>query len=125
MLYFNVFRLAAQISLCLLSILACACKQDNVVVDFLKGAERQVETEEQRREIRRALEDLLTLPAADARARRYADYQGKPGTWSATQLLQRYYVPAKPMALDEERFYRDAGTPEARAALERCLDELK
>ncbi len=103
----------------------CAPKTENVVAAYLQGAERQVETSGQRDEIRKALGDLLALSPVEAQSRRYADYQGNAGAWTSMQLLQRYYLPTKPVALAEDRFYRDVGAPEGRTALERCLAELK
>ena len=47
---------------------------NNRVVLYLKGAEVQYETREQRAEIRQALTDLSTLPPDALCRRRYADY---------------------------------------------------
>ena len=102
----------------------CAPASGNVVAAYLNGAERQTETDQQRQDIGRALNDLLGLSSAELRARRYPDYQGKPEAWTAAELIQKYYVPVNAMKLDEDRFYRDAGLPAGRAVLERCLKEL-
>ena len=103
---------------------ACTGKQENHVVVFLTGAERQVETDAQKEEIRHAFRDLLSLPPSQVKDRRYADYQGQPGSWTAPQLIEKYYVPAKPMGLDNDRFYRDVAAPEARAVIEKLLKDL-
>lgn len=123
---FRMRRLVLGISLfaCLLAS-NCSSQPENVVAAYLGGAERQVETVEQRNEIHKALSDLLNLSPAEARTRRYADYQGNAGAWTSIQLLQKYYAPVKPMDIDEDRFYRDVGASEARGALKRCLNELK
>ena len=90
---------------------------ENEVVRYLKGAERQNETDDQRREIRHALEDLATLPPAELRKKRYADYSMKPGQWSLATLLHKYFVPPEPHTIDEARLYEDAQRPEARASV--------
>lgn len=114
----------------------CACTRDrhsqspsasnsgNTVAAFLSHAERQAETDEQRREIQRALRDMLEKPPAELRQIRYSDYQGHASTWSITQLLQHYFVPNPPAALDEQRFFEEVRAPAARAAIQRQLDEV-
>jgi hypothetical protein len=84
---------------------------ENSVAAFLKNAERQAETDEQRKEIQRALRDMLEKPAVELRL-------------SITQLLQHYFVPNPPAALDEEHFFRDVRAPAARAAVQHQLDEV-
>lgn len=109
----------------LLSLTACQpAEDDNRVVQYFTGAERQVETDGQKEEIRHVLRDLLSLPAAQVKDRRYADYEGKAGAWTAPQLLEKYYVPAKPMGLDNARFYQDIETPRARTLFKRLLEDL-
>jgi len=97
----------------------------NSVVAYLGNAERQSETDDQRREIQKALEDMLRMTPSELKAQRYADYEGKPGAWSVTELLKHYFVPDPMMALDDEQFYKDVGAAEARAAIQRQLDAVK
>jgi hypothetical protein len=97
---------------------------ENSVAAFLKNAERQAETDEQRKEIQRALRDMLEKSAVELRQMRYRDYDGEPNRLSITQLLQHYFVPNPPAALDEEHFFRDVRAPAARAAVQHQLDEV-
>lgn len=103
---------------------APASNVENSVAAFLKNAERQTETDDQRREIQRALRDLLDKPASELRQMRYADYGGKPDAWRVTELLTHYFVPNPPVALDDERFFQDFRAPEAQTAIRRQLDEV-
>jgi hypothetical protein len=103
---------------------APAVAASNSVAAFFSHAERQAETDDQRREIQRALRDMLGKTPAELRQLRYADYEGKPQAWSVTELLQRYFVPRPPMKLSEERFYKDVTAPNARAAIRRQLDAV-
>jgi len=96
----------------------------NSVAAFLQNAERQAETDEQRREIQRALQDMLDKPASELKGLRYAEYAGEANKWSITQLLEHYFVPNPPAALDEARFYDDVHAPAARAAIQHQLDEV-
>ena len=73
--------------------LTCRDKGPNTVVVYLQGAERQSEDLDQRREIEKALNDMLTLTPDELRARRYANYQMEPGAWTIIQFLHRYFVP--------------------------------
>ena len=112
----------------------CGCKpeapaspaplKDNTVAAYLKNAERQSETDEQRKDIQRALRDMLDKSPAELRQMRYPDYAGHANAWSITQLLQHYFVPNPPAALDEQRFFEDVRAPEARAAIQHQLDEV-
>ncbi len=97
---------------------------ENTVVRFLKNAERQAETDAQRKEIQRALNDMLVKPPAELKRRRYANYAGQPQAWSITQLLRHYFTPNPAVSLDDSRFFQDVRTPEARAAIQYQLDEV-
>jgi len=88
----------------------------NSVAAFLNHAERQAETDEQRREIQRALRDMLEKSPAELRRMRYADYTGEADKWSISQMLQHYFVPNPPAALDEQRLFQEVRAPAARAA---------
>jgi len=103
---------------------APAPDKNNSVVAFLKSAERQSETDDQRKEIQRALRDMLDKSAAELRRTRYADYAGQADAWSITQLLEHYFVPNPPAVLDDQRFFQDVRAPAARAAIQRQLDEV-
>lgn len=100
-------------------------QKPNQVVLYLDGAERQAETDEQRQEILRALEDLRSLDPTALRQRRYADYENRPGQWTLVQLLQRYFVPRGPSAIDEETLYRDAQAHRAREVVEQQIRALR
>lgn len=97
----------------------------NAVVQYLDGAELQAETDAQRREIARALQDMLKKPAAQLRAQRYAGDSGKPGELSITDLLRAHFVPTRPASLDANQFYREVRQPEARAAIRKQLESVK
>lgn len=96
----------------------------NAVAAYLEGAERQSETDDQRREIRRALQDMLDLDAKALAARRYADYQLRPGRWTAIQVLERYFVPRTRTALDPATFYEDVKKAAAMEAVRKQLAAL-
>jgi hypothetical protein len=84
---------------------SCRDKGPNTVIAYLQGAERQSEDLDQRREIEKALNDMLTLSPDELRKRRYANYQMEPGAWTIIQLLHGYFVPQELKGLDEARFY--------------------
>jgi len=92
-------------------------EKQNEVVLYLEGAERQTETEEQQRELFRALEDLRTLDAAKLKSKRYADYQNVPEKWTLAELLQKYFVPRRLHRIHEESLYLDAQSPGAREVI--------
>ena len=122
-------------ALCLLVVLAAAsCRSPektspttttNEVVLYLHGAERQAESSAQEAEILKALEDLRTLPAAQLKERRYADYSGTPGQWTLAQLLQKYFVPVPLRTIDEQALYRDAQEPAARATVDEHIRAIR
>lgn len=96
----------------------------NQVVLCLDGAERQSETDEQRQEILRALEDLRALDPATLKRRRYADYDNTPGRWTLVELLRKYFVPRKPCSIDET-LYVDAQSKRAREVVEQQMRALR
>lgn len=98
----------------------------NVVAQYLTHADRQYETGEQRTEIIRALEDMLTEKPEALRVRRYADYQGNENIWPLTTLLRRYFVPIqRTPPWSEDAFYRDVSKSKARQAIRQQLSALK
>lgn len=98
---------------------------ENVVARYLEGAEVQAETDGQRREIARALQDMLDLPGAELIKRRYSDYSGNAAAWTVTDLLRAYFVPRQPMKLDPERFYREVGQAQAKATIRKQLQGIQ
>jgi len=104
---------------------SCSVTRENDVAAFLAGAERQSESEDQKGEIRRALQDVLKLPPAELRGRRYADYQMRTNAWTVVELLQRYYVPRSRAFLDPETFYDQLRDRRVRTAVERHLMDLE
>jgi hypothetical protein len=96
----------------------------NSVAAFLMHAERQSETDDQRREIQHALRDMLDKSTAELRRTRYSDYSGQVGAWTVTELLMRYFVPNPPAALDDEHFFQDFRAAEAREAIQHQLDDV-
>jgi hypothetical protein len=104
---------------------ANAPPRPNEVVLYLDGAELQVETGQQIREILRALEDLRTLNPTTLKGKRYADYQNVPGKWTLATLLHRYFVPPQLHYIDEDSLYQDAQSPEARAVIGRQMATVR
>jgi hypothetical protein len=104
---------------------AAAPPRSNQVVLYLDGAERQAETDEQRQEILRALEDLRTLDPAALKSRRYANYENEPARWTLAELLRKYFVPRELRSIEEETLYRDAQSPAAREVVSRQIRALR
>jgi len=114
----------------------CACRRadpspaspmpdtGNSAAAYLKNAERQSETDEQRREIQRALRDMLDRSPTVLRQARYADYAGQTKAWSITDLLEHYFVPNPLSTLNHQRFFEEIRAPAARAAIQHQLDEI-
>ncbi len=93
----------------------------NSVAVYFHNAELQFETPAQGAEIRRALEDILNLSPEDLRKRRYANYQLVPESWDILTLIRSYFVPEKPLSLEEARFYQDMTEAPARKEVENQL----
>lgn len=70
------------------------------VVKSLSVADLQFETESQKMELIRALEDLRTSSPAELESRRYADYEGLAGRWPIWRILSSYYLFNKPLTPD-------------------------
>ncbi|MDR3159620.1 MAG: hypothetical protein LBU11_11600 [Zoogloeaceae bacterium] len=96
-----------------------------VILGCLLFACAQAQTRRQLLEIRRALDDALTLPIAELRARRHADYMLTPNRWTFWELLAAYFISARLADAESETFYADSKKPEAKAALERRLAEVE
>lgn len=97
----------------------------NSVAKYLESAELQAETDSQRREIQRALTDMLEKPAVKLRAQKYADYQGTPNMWTLPRLLTAYFVPKTPQVLEPRLFYKDVSKPAAKVAIRSKLKEIR
>lgn len=112
------------IALCA-GLFSCREQGPNSVVAFLQGAERQSEDLDQRLEIEKALNDMLTLKPDELRSRRYANYQMQAGAWTIIQLLHRYFASRGPVYIDEDRFYQDVTDPAARAVIQENLRKVR
>ena len=82
----------------------------NAVAKFLENAEVQYEGDAQKANLTSALKDILALNAQDLRARRYADYEGRPNQWDLPTLFQRHFVPDDQSKTLGEHFYEDIGS---------------
>jgi hypothetical protein len=98
-----------------------SASSENSVVQFLDGAERQTETDQQRRVVRRALTDMLRLPPKSLQKRRYPDYEGYAGVWSIREVLRHYFVPRRPSSLQGENFDSEYLAAEGQAVIRRQL----
>jgi hypothetical protein len=98
---------------------------ENLVVQFFSDADLQAETRTQLREIRRALDDALTLPVSQWRARRYADYTMTANRWTFGKLISAYFLSSAPIDPKSEKFYEDCKKPEAAAVLQGRLAEVE
>jgi hypothetical protein len=116
--------LVISIVVCL-GLFSCRDRGPNTVVIYLQGAERQSEDLDQRREIEKALNDMLTLNPDELRTRRYSNYQMEPGVWTIIDVLYNYFLPRKPAGLDESLFYRDVAEPLARAVIRDHLQRVR
>lgn len=105
----------------------CDCPEPNNLVRYFNGAELQVETDDQRAEIERALTDLLKLAPRELKEKRYANYTGKLKQWTLLTLLQKYYVPgsAPDVLGTEAKLYADAQAREAKTVIRKLLKELE
>ena len=102
---------------------------------FLDGADRQSETDEQRREILKTLHDLLSLCPKELLARRYANYAAEPDKWTAVELLHSYFVPVNPCMEDgiqtfyilkhTEELYQNSSNPDARKIIKQHIKMIK
>ena len=113
-----------------LLVLAIGCqksetKKKNVVIEFLRFAELQIETQDQIKELKRALKDILELQPNQLQERRYSDYQMHKETWTLPQILSAYYVPQQPVSLNSDHFYLDVSADSARSLISNKLTELK
>ena len=97
----------------------------NPVANYLRGAELQCETDEQRANIVTALNDALTLPGDTLAVRRYKNYQGQEGQWDLPTLIYRHFVPDHPGAILGKRFYRDVKAKEAQEVVRQILERIK
>jgi hypothetical protein len=98
----------------------------NPVANYLRGAELQCETDEQRANIVTALNDALTLPGDSLAARRYKNYQGQEGQWDLPTLIYRHFVPDHLWAtLGTTHFYRDVKSREAQEVIRQILQRIQ
>ena len=97
----------------------------NPVANYLRGAELQCETDEQRANIVTALNDALTLPRESLAARRYKNYQGQEGQWDLPTLISRHFVPDHAGAILGDHFYRDVKAREAQAVIRQILQRIQ
>lgn len=100
--------------------------EKNVVVLFFDEAELQIETQDQREKLARALEDMFTLKPSQLRKKLYADYQLVKGMWTLKDILHAYYIPALPQRSfdDSDRLYVDAASSSAKSSVKKARDKL-
>ncbi len=96
----------------------------NSVVEYLRDAERQSETDDQRAEILRALGDLLSMPPESLRVQRYSNYTGDSTSWNSQQILRAYFLPSHPVDLIDSLFYSEYTDTAAQSVIRGHLNKL-
>ncbi|MCB2264011.1 MAG: hypothetical protein LGR52_13920 [Candidatus Thiosymbion ectosymbiont of Robbea hypermnestra] len=99
-------------------------KHNNVIL-FLESAELQVETYDQLRELERALEDIVSLPARELQQRRYADYQMNKGAWTLRKILSAYFLSQYPLPIDLDRFYGDVAAENVKSLVREKISQIQ
>jgi hypothetical protein len=64
--------------------------KDNIAVRLFAAA--SIQGDQSPEPVRDAIRDALNLPLAQLRAKRYADYQMKPGQWTFQEVIARHYT---------------------------------
>ena len=98
--------------------------RSDALVRLLRGAEIQAETDAQRAELRRALQDLRDRPPAELAALRYAGADGTPGQRSLAEVLRAHLVPAQPMAVEIDALVAGRAGADGRAALDETIARI-
>lgn len=96
----------------------------NPVAGYVDKAELQYETEAQKQNIVRALDDILTLSAQELEQRRYEDYTGKPNEWDLPTYVGKRFVPGKQGKTLGPKFYPDVKSARVQGQIRRILDRL-
>ncbi len=87
----------------------------NSVTEFFANAERQFEAKSQCLELKKALNDMAQLAPAELQSKRYKNHQGQVGSWTATMMLEKYFVST--INMTSKDFYRDYQDPLAKKVL--------
>ncbi|MBX3605486.1 MAG: hypothetical protein KF788_09445 [Piscinibacter sp.] len=103
---------------------SAAAQVENRLVALLQGAEIQAETDAQRAELRRALQDLRDKPPAELAAARYAGADGQPGQRSLEEILRAHLVPDRPVAIDLDALVAGRAESGGRRALDDTLARI-
>lgn len=94
----------------------------NEVAKFFKDSERQLEAKTQCYALKLALIDLITKGPNELKLKRYADYEGKAGQWTITELLQKHYVTTA--HLNKTAFYEDYRKKAAKTVITKQIQAL-
>jgi hypothetical protein len=94
-----------------------------LIVTFLGKAQLQIETDTQRAELNRALQDIATLSPKELASKRYADYAGHPNQWTALQILRAYYYSPSPPPPSDAVLYAELNNSAVRSAITRFANE--
>jgi hypothetical protein len=91
----------------------------NAVATFFEKSERQIESQSQCRELKRALVDCMARKPDQLKSIRYQDYKGAPNQWTAPDVFKKYFSSKAP--LKPETFYSEYQKPEARRSIRQAL----
>jgi hypothetical protein len=75
-----------------------------------------------------AFKDMIDLPGAQLRAKRYKNYQGVPNQWANKTILDKHIVSVagdRVAHFDEDHFFQDIQAPDVRAELEKIKYQLE
>jgi len=92
---------------------------------YLDNVEIQYETEEQKKNIKKALNDILTLNTEELKKQRYDDYRGNKNQWDIITLIMRYFVPDEKNKTLGNNFYKEIKKNNVKAKIKKILRSLK
>jgi hypothetical protein len=92
------------------------------VIAVLETAELQIENDAQKAELHRALVDLIQQ-AGPAAQKAYADYGGNQKTWSAAELVTKYFY-FRNASIPTEHLLAALGSGAVRPLLKKLLERL-
>jgi len=103
-------------------LLGCAGEKNALGV-YLENVELQCEMS-QVENIKRALNDALTLSQEELESKRYEDYTGTPGQWDLRILFENHFVPDDPGKVLGDHFYEDIQSENVQSTIRNILEGL-
>jgi hypothetical protein len=118
-------RIILMLILLFIYVFPLKAKELSQTYNFFYNVEVQFDTDFQRKEIIKALNDMLTLDTVSLKNKKYSNYNQEGEFWTITELIYKYFVPDDQNKTLGDNFFSDIKNSNVSNILKKIKNDLE